>query len=82
MTQAVKTEDHPIEYARFEGVIPKGQYGAGTVGIWDSGTYEFKKWEKDKVEFTLMGKRFQGRYLLTKFKKVHEDQWLLIKVRD
>ena len=47
---AVETEDHPYEYASFEGTIPKGQYGAGTVKIWDKGHYEPKLWENDKIE--------------------------------
>ena len=79
---AVQTEDHPIEYAQFQGTIPKGHYGAGTVGIWDNGIYEMKTWEKGKVEFALNGKKFHGKYLLTKLKKADKEQWLLIKVRD
>ncbi len=61
---AVRTEDHPLEYLSFEAEIPKGQYGAGTMTIWDSGTYELLKWEPRKVEIDLRGERIQGRYAL------------------
>ncbi|HTU28181.1 MAG TPA: DNA ligase D [Solirubrobacteraceae bacterium] len=59
---AVHTEDHPIEYLEFHGEIPKGQYGAGTMTIWDTGTYEAHKWADDKVEVTFHGERLTGRY--------------------
>jgi DNA ligase D-like protein (predicted 3'-phosphoesterase) len=79
---AVQTEDHPLEYATFEGTIPEGQYGAGTVRIWDKGTFHVKAWKDDMVEFTLKGDRLHGRYVLTKFKKAGDDDWLLLKARD
>ncbi|WP_159498368.1 ATP-dependent DNA ligase [Microbacterium sp. 18062] len=53
---AVMTEDHPLSYGSFEGSIPKGEYGAGTVTIWDEGTYELEKWRDDEVIFTLVGR--------------------------
>jgi bifunctional non-homologous end joining protein LigD len=59
---AVRTEDHPLEYLDFHGEIPKGQYGAGTMMIWDSGTFELHKWEERKVEVTFHGDRLTGRY--------------------
>jgi DNA ligase D-like protein (predicted 3'-phosphoesterase) len=76
---AVETEDHPYDYASFEGEIPKGQYGAGTVKIWDKGNYEAKVWENDKVEFTLDGDRLKGRYILVRLKRASEKDWLLLK---
>lgn len=79
---AVATEDHPIGYASFEGTIPQGEYGAGTVKIWDKGEFEFKAWAEDKIEFTLKGQRLKGRYVLAKFKKANGKNWLLIKARD
>jgi len=79
---AVQTEDHPIEYASFEGTIPEGQYGAGVVKIWDRGTFKIKTWTESIVEFTLSGEKLHGRYVLTKFKKAGEKDWLLLKVRD
>ena len=59
---AVRTEDHPLEYLEFEGDIPKGQYGAGTMRIWDRGTFETHKWEERKVEVTFHGEQLHGRY--------------------
>ncbi len=79
---AVETEDHPLEYASFEGTIPPGQYGAGTVRIWDKGEYQLKVWERDKIEFLLKGEKLNGRYVLARFKKAGEKQWLLLKARD
>src|SRR5436853_6599316 len=52
---AVRTEDHPIEYLEFEGDIPAGEYGAGSIRIWDSGTFDTDKWTEDKIEVTLAG---------------------------
>jgi bifunctional non-homologous end joining protein LigD len=80
---AVETEDHPYAYASFEGTIPKGQYGAGTVKIWDKGYYKPKVWEKDKIEVKLDGERLHGNYVLVRLKK-SEDQkdWLLLKGKD
>lgn len=65
---AVHVEDHPLEYGSFEGQIPRGEYGAGSVSIWDRGTYETQKWNlegtKPEVMVTLHGERVQGRYVL------------------
>ena len=61
---AAATEDHPIEYLEFEGEIPRGEYGAGRMIVWDSGTYECLKWEPRKVEVALHGGRVDGRYAL------------------
>src|SRR5437763_7565412 len=59
---AVRTEDHPLEYLEFHGEIPKGQYGAGTMSIWDGGTFTTHKWEAKKVEVSFHGERLSGRY--------------------
>ena len=61
---AAATEDHPLEYLDFEGEIPKGEYGAGTMKLWDRGTYECLKWEPRKVEVALHGERLDARYAL------------------
>jgi bifunctional non-homologous end joining protein LigD len=76
---AVETEDHPYEYGSFEGEIPKGQYGAGIVKIWDKGFYEAKLWENDKVEVTLDGQRLKGRYILVRLKRAGDNDWLMLK---
>jgi bifunctional non-homologous end joining protein LigD len=61
---AVHVEDHPLEYIDFAGEIPQGEYGAGEVKIWDSGTYETHKWRHDEVMVTFHGERLEGRYVL------------------
>ncbi len=73
---AVRTEDHPLEYLDFEGEIPAGEYGAGTVRIWDRGTYEVHKWEPGKIVFTLTGERVSGRYALFRA-GVGEKDWMI-----
>ncbi|MEA2170617.1 MAG: bifunctional non-ous end joining protein LigD [Solirubrobacteraceae bacterium] len=61
---AVRTEDHPLEYLDFHGTIPDGHYGAGTMFIWDHGTFEVHKWRENEVMVTLHGERVQGKYVL------------------
>jgi DNA ligase D-like protein (predicted 3'-phosphoesterase) len=79
---AVETEDHPLEYAGFEGTIPEGEYGAGEVKIWDAGIFEPLVWEKDKIEMVMKGDRLSGRYVLVRFKKAGEKDWLLFRAKD
>ena len=74
---AVQTEDHPLAYAAFEGEIPRGEYGAGTVKIWDKGTYTTEKWGEKEIIITIHGERLQGVYVLIKFKD-HKN-WLFFK---
>jgi bifunctional non-homologous end joining protein LigD len=80
---AVHTEDHPLEYGGFEGIIPKGEYGAGKVIIWDSGTYEAEKFndtaEKGEVIVNLHGSKISGRYALI---QTNGDQWLAHRMKD
>jgi DNA ligase D-like protein (predicted 3'-phosphoesterase) len=76
---AVLVEDHPIEYADFEGTIPEGQYGAGTVEIWDRGTYKLIDRKTHKIVFEVKGKRLKGRYCLLRFKG--EKNWLFFKTK-
>ncbi|HWT48756.1 MAG TPA: ATP-dependent DNA ligase [Mycobacterium sp.] len=80
---AVHTEDHPLEYGTFEGNIPKGEYGAGKVIIWDSGTYDTEKFndsaEKGEVIVNLHGNRISGRYALI---QTNGDQWLAHRMKD
>src|SRR6185312_1677968 len=73
--KAIHTEDHPLEYIDFEGEIPAGQYGAGTMRIWDHGNYECDKWEEDKVVISFAGERLRGRYAL--FRTGGEPDWMI-----
>ncbi len=75
---AVDVEDHPVDYINFEGTIPQGGYGAGTVTIWDKGSFRLKRRTKDMYEFWLTGKRLNGKYALVRFK---EKNWLLLKAK-
>src|SRR5205807_4422221 len=81
---AVHVEDHPLDYAGFEGEIPAGQYGAGTVEIWDRGTYELLEEKKDGgLTVRLTGKRLQGLWTLVPAKLDGDPKnWLLIRKRD
>lgn len=82
---AVQVEDHPINYKNFEGTIPKGQYGGGTVMVWDQGYWKpltnhpKKDLENGSIKFELFGTRLQGKWTLVHFK---ENNWLLIKEKD
>lgn len=71
---AKQTEDHPRGYAEFSGDIPKGEYGGGTMSIWDSGTYELQKWRDREVMLVLHGKRVEGRYVLF---RTRDRDWML-----
>jgi len=75
---AVQVEDHPVDYAYFEGVIPEGQYGAGKVEIWDNGTYELEGRRGDEIIIRINGNKLKGRYCLIKFKE-REKNWLFFK---
>lgn len=91
---AVQTEDHPMSYANFEGLIPKGQYGGGEVIVWDQGTYKHltekdgksismqKALEMGKVLFALNGKKLKGLYGLYHMHTPEKNAWLLLKVKD
>ncbi|HEX6386543.1 MAG TPA: DNA polymerase ligase N-terminal domain-containing protein [Anaerolineae bacterium] len=92
---ALPTEDHPLEYADFEGVIPEGEYGAGPVLVWDSGPYRNLRAEKEddgasmeqalkegKVEVWLEGQKLRGGYALIRTGQGDEERWLLIKMAD
>jgi bifunctional non-homologous end joining protein LigD len=94
---AIQVADHPIGYATFSGTIPAGQYGAGTVAIWDHGTYEpaseadadvMRALDAGRLEFVLHGQRLRGRFALVRMKPrgrrpaSTKPQWLLIKADD
>jgi bifunctional non-homologous end joining protein LigD len=75
---AVAVEDHPVSYIDFEGTIPPGQYGAGTVNIWDHGTYVLEKRGPIELRFVLYGTRLQGPYALIRMQPDGKN-WLLVK---
>src|SRR6201994_4517282 len=94
---AMMVEDHPFDYRNFEGVIPKGNYGAGTVIVWDYGTYEpiepvknkaeaekvlLKQLKAGSLKIVLHGKKVKGEYALVRIKGKEENAWLLIKHKD
>lgn len=94
---AMEVEDHPYDYKDFEGIIPKGNYGAGSVIIWDEGTYEplepfkdkksaerdlYKQWKSGSIKVRLKGKKLKGEFALVKMKGQQENAWLLIKHKD
>jgi bifunctional non-homologous end joining protein LigD len=86
---AVEVEDHPLDYGDFEGTIPKGQYGGGTVMLWDRGYWECENpqdsYRKGKLDFTLEGDKLTGGWILTRMRPRHGEKrtnWLLIKHRD
>ena len=89
---AMEVEDHPIEYNKFEGTIPHGEYGGGTVMLWDRGTYEAENgggvealrdgYARGDLKFVLDGERLHGGWVLVRMKRPGRPQWLLIKHRD
>lgn len=80
---AVAVEDHPVSYAKFEGTIPKGQYGAGIVKIWDSGDYVPEKFSSTEIIAHLHGKKMKGKYVLIKTEfRGAKNTWLLFKARE
>ncbi|WP_455368091.1 DNA polymerase ligase N-terminal domain-containing protein [[Eubacterium] cellulosolvens] len=77
---AVQTEDHPLDYAKFEGEIPEGEYGAGIVKIWDNGTFTLVDISDNKLIVDIKGKTIKGCYCLIRFKpKENPQNWLLFK---
>ncbi|WP_151484434.1 DNA polymerase ligase N-terminal domain-containing protein [Streptomyces albicerus] len=92
---AMPTEDHPLEYEEFEGVIPEGEYGGGTVIVWDHGTYRplshdrrgrpvpfGESLERGHATFWLDGSKLHGGYALTRFREGKDEAWLLVKTDD
>ncbi len=87
---AVQTEDHPLDYGGFEGVIPAGQYGAGSVMVWDTGKYEMEgngtasqQLARGELKFILRGRKLRGGFVLVKLKRSEKgNEWLMIKHKD
>jgi bifunctional non-homologous end joining protein LigD len=91
---AIMVEDHPLDYADFEGIIPEGNYGAGEVKIWDNGEYEpveeeadpeaalLRNLETGRLSIAMKGRKLKGLFSLVKLKGREENSWLLIKGKD
>jgi bifunctional non-homologous end joining protein LigD len=86
---AVHVEDHPLEYGEFEGTIPEGNYGAGSVLLWDRGTYEWlgdkppaEQWKLGDLKFRLHGEKLMGDFALVRMTSSKKNEWLLIKKKD
>ncbi|RBM19247.1 DNA ligase [Prauserella sp. PE36] len=86
---AIRTEDHPLDYADFEGSIPEGEYGAGTVIVWDTGTFEHlgdgsaqDALDRGGLKFRLHGEKLHGAFTLVRTRTSRQEQWLLIKKDD
>ncbi len=87
---AVQTEDHPLEYGGFEGKIPEGSYGAGTVMVWDRGTFNVegtldarKQLEREEIKFNLNGEKLRGSFVLVKLRHSEKgNEWLMMKHKD
>ena len=80
---AIQVEDHTLDHIDYEGIIPEGSYGAGTVVIWDKGTYDLLDSEKDRISFHLQGEKLQGAFTLLRLKRSKKgNEWLLIKQKD
>lgn len=87
---AIAVEDHPLDYADFSGTIPQGEYGAGTVAIWDRGTFAnlrkgislAKTLQEGQIEIDLQGQRLHGGYVLHRIREKPKELWLLIKMKE
>lgn len=91
--EAACAEDHPLDYIDFEGVIPEGHYGAGSVIVWDTGPYRIlsrskpeasleEKLERGHVTVWLEGRKIRGGYALTRVARGREERWILVKMKD
>ncbi|MDD1690387.1 MAG: ATP-dependent DNA ligase [Methanoregula sp.] len=78
----IAVEDHALDYIGFSGTIPEGEYGAGDVKIADTGTYTPVLWEPGRIEVILNGARYSGKFVLVRFRKAGEKEWLILRARD
>ena len=78
---AVAVEDHDIDYINFEGTIPEGNYGSGTVKIWDKGIFLIESKKPNKIVFEIQGKKMKGKYVLVQFTNETKN-WLLFRLKD
>jgi len=75
---AVEVGDHPLTFLDFSGEIPEGQYGAGSIVIWDTGRYIAKFWGPDMIEIVALGSKMRGLYVLVRFHKAGDRNWLMM----
>lgn len=78
---AIQVGDHTLEFGDFEGTIPDGQYGAGEIEVWDSGTYVPQEWSERSIKVDLSGMRLRGAYHLVRFERKGSKEWLVQKVK-
>lgn len=78
---AIQVEDHALEFANFEGTIPEGAYGAGTIEIWDRGSYDAARWTDQTIVVELHGERLRGRFNLVRFPRGGTNAWLIVRGR-
>ena len=76
---AIQVDDHAVEFGGFEGTIPQGEYGAGKITVWDSGTYDPVEWSHERIRVILHGTRIAGSFEILKFKHGKEREWLIIQ---
>lgn len=76
---AIQVDDHALEFGAFEGTIPQGEYGAGEIHVWDSGTYDVVEWTPDRITVNLHGTHTAGSFEILKFKHGKEREWLIIR---
>lgn len=76
---AIQVDDHALEFGAFQGTIPQGEYGAGKIRLWDSGTYELVEWAHDRIRVKLHGAQAAGSFEILKFKHGKDREWLIIR---
>lgn len=76
---AIQVDDHALEFGEFEGTIPKGEYGAGEIRVWDSGAYDVVEWTDERIKVNLRGTNASGSFEILKFKHGREREWLIVR---
>ena len=79
---ALRVEDHDLSFGDFEGEIPEGQYGAGTIEVWDRGVFDLLNWSEERIDVRIHGQRYSGRYVLLRFRRKGEREWLLSRTSE
>ena len=79
---AIAVENHALSFGEFEGEIPRGEYGAGSIRIWDRGTFVASRWDDGRISFRISGRKLFGSYTLIRFRRAGENRWLLMKHKE